>query len=56
MQHIKDKQKKGTETSSFGVTKRENHDSTKFYNSRLYKLLPKEQKVEYQENPILEVS
>ncbi|MHA1657286.1 MAG: DNA-methyltransferase [Candidatus Heimdallarchaeota archaeon] len=52
MQHIKDKQKKGTETSSFGVTKRENHDSTKFYNSRLYKLLPKEQKVEYQENPI----
>ncbi|MCF2143135.1 MAG: site-specific DNA-methyltransferase [Candidatus Heimdallarchaeota archaeon] len=52
MQHFKDKQKKGTETSSFGVTKRENHDSTKFYNSRLYKLLPKEQKVEYQENPI----
>jgi len=28
--------KKGTETSSFGTTGRINHDSTKFYNSKLY--------------------
>jgi len=26
----------GTETSSFGVSKREGHDSSRFYNSRLY--------------------
>jgi len=30
------KKVKGTKTSSFGVSKRENHDSTTFYNSRLY--------------------
>ena len=28
--------KKGTKTSSFGVSKREGHDSSQFYNSRLY--------------------
>jgi len=28
--------KNGSETSSFGVKKRENHDSSKFYNSKLY--------------------
>ena len=27
---------KGTETSSFGITGRANHDSSKFYNSKLY--------------------
>ncbi|NMC77522.1 MAG: site-specific DNA-methyltransferase [Candidatus Methanofastidiosa archaeon] len=32
----------GTQTSSFGVTARENHDSSRFYNSRLYEeILPK---------------
>ena len=31
------KGKKGTKTSSFGVGKREQHDSSKFYNSKLYK-------------------
>jgi modification methylase len=30
------KKRKGTETSSFGVNGRVNHDSTRFYNSRLY--------------------
>ena len=28
--------KKGTETSKFGVSKRESHDSSKFYSSNLY--------------------
>ena len=31
--------KEGTETSSFGTTGRINHDSSKFYNSKLYKEL-----------------
>lgn len=30
------KHRKGTKTSKFGVSKREGHDSTPFYNSRLY--------------------
>ncbi|MDX1959391.1 MAG: site-specific DNA-methyltransferase [Leptospiraceae bacterium] len=33
--------RKGTETSSFGTTGRINHDSTKFYNSKLYSSLEK---------------
>ena len=32
---------KGTETSSFGVSKRESHDSTKFYESKLYQEIQK---------------
>ncbi|MEO0139162.1 MAG: site-specific DNA-methyltransferase [candidate division WOR-3 bacterium] len=46
------KRKKGTRTSSFGSPGRISHDSTQFYSSRLYEGLPKEQKVEYVENPI----
>jgi len=46
------KRKKGTKTSSFGSPGRINHDSTTFYTSRLYESLPKEQKMEYVENPI----
>jgi modification methylase len=34
--------KTGTETSSFGTPGHVNHDSSKFYNSRLYNGLPKE--------------
>ena len=34
--------KKGTQTSAFGVSKREAHDSSKYYNSRLYESIPKE--------------
>ena len=44
--------KKGTQTSSFGSPGRMSHDSTAFYTSKLYESLPKEQKVEYVENPI----
>ena len=42
----------GTKTSSFGSPGRINHDSTRFYASRLYEGLPKEKKVKYVENPI----
>lgn len=42
---------KGTETSSFGSTERENHDSSEFYDSELYSgRIPEE--VEYEENKI----
>jgi DNA modification methylase len=44
--------KRGTQTSSFGSPGRINHDSTAFYTSKLYEGLPKEQKVNYVENPI----
>ncbi len=40
----------GTETSAFGSPGRINHDSSKFYNSRLYDDMPKEEPVEYFEN------
>jgi len=42
--------KKGTETSSFGTNGRINHDSTKFYNSKLYKELENNVKVSDIEN------
>jgi len=44
--------KNGTKTSTFGSPGRINHDSTKFYSSRLYEGLPKECVSEYIENPI----
>ena len=44
--------KDGTKTSTFGSPGRINHDSTKFYSSRLYEGLPKECVSEYIENPI----
>jgi len=46
------RRKRGTQTSSFGSPGRINHDSTPFYTSRLYEDLPKEQRVEYVEDPI----
>lgn len=46
--------KTGTETSSFGTKGRINHDSTKFYNSKLYSVLEKNQIVEFEENAIPE--
>ena len=46
--------KRGTETSSFGTPGRISHDSTKFYNSRLYDGLRSEREVEYIENEIPE--
>ncbi len=48
---IKNK-KIGTKTSAFGSPGRINHDSTKFYSSRLYEGLPKEHVSDYVENPI----
>lgn len=44
--------KQGTKTSSFGTKGRINHDSSQFYNSRLYEGLTTNQKVEYIENKI----
>lgn len=48
------KKKKNTKTSTFGSPGRVNHNSSAFYASRLYKSLPKEQKIKYIENPIPE--
>ena len=44
----------GTTTSSFGTPGRINHDSTKFYNSRLYEGLNNGEKVKYLENEVPE--
>ncbi|PIV55749.1 SAM-dependent methyltransferase [Candidatus Desantisbacteria bacterium CG02_land_8_20_14_3_00_49_13] len=44
--------KSGTKTSAFGSPGRINHDSSTFYNSRLYEGLPKEEFTKYFENPI----
>ncbi|MHA1169269.1 MAG: DNA-methyltransferase [Candidatus Hodarchaeales archaeon] len=44
--------KRGTKTSSFGSAGRENHDSSVFYESKLYEGLPLEKKVKYQENHV----
>ncbi|MCD6227184.1 site-specific DNA-methyltransferase [Candidatus Micrarchaeota archaeon] len=45
----------GTKTSSFGSPGRINHDSSRFYNSRLYEGLPREKKgVRFVENKIPE--
>lgn len=46
------KRKQGTKTSSFGTNGRINHDSSQFYNSRLYEGLAKTEKIEYIENEI----
>ncbi|MCG3218461.1 MAG: site-specific DNA-methyltransferase [Candidatus Heimdallarchaeota archaeon] len=48
------KKRKGTETSSFGVSKRENHDSSIFYNSRLYDLFAIEETKDGTENDLPE--
>ena len=42
----------GTKTSSFGTPGRINHDSTEFYNTRLYEGIVSNKKVKYIENPI----
>jgi len=49
---LKKPQRKGTETSAFGTSGRINHDSSKFYDSRLYEGLETEKKVDYIENQI----
>ena len=44
--------KNGTKTSAFGSPGRINHDSSKFYNSKLYEGLKNEKNVKFVENPI----
>lgn len=44
--------KRGTKTSSFGTPGRVNHDSTEFYNSRLYEGVDNGKKVKFIENEI----
>ena len=44
--------KKGTETSKFGVSRRESHDSTLFYNSKLYENFRTDEEGIEIENPI----
>lgn len=43
---------KGTQTSAFGTSGRINHDSSRFYSSRMYGVLPKEESVEYVEKAL----
>lgn len=44
------KRKNGTETSAFGTNGRSNHDSSKFYNSKLYKELGDKKEFDKNEN------
>ena len=44
---------KKSKTSSFGVSKRESHDASQFYNSKLYQTLPKLRKTAYIDNSTL---
>jgi len=46
------RKKKGTHTSTFGAPGRISHDSSPFYNSRLYEGQNENEKIEYIENPI----
>lgn len=52
MENIKSYNRAGTKTSSFGTPGRINHDSTTFYNSKLYKGLIDKRNVKYVENKI----
>ncbi len=38
---------KKSKTSSFGVSKRESHDASQFYNSKLYQTLPEPREIAY---------
>lgn len=53
---MSDENSDGTETSEFGVSERSNHDSSKFYNSKLYEdyEVPERDDVDYVENDINE--
>ncbi len=46
------KPRKGTKTSVFGSSKRENHDSSPFYKSNLYVAMPPENNMPYEETPL----
>lgn len=49
---MKTRSRKGTQTSSFGSPGRINHDSSAFYNSKLYDALPKAEGGAYFENSV----
>ena len=51
-QNFYNKKKNGTQTSAFGTPGRINHDSSKFYNSKLYEGLNNGKDIEYVENQI----
>ena len=51
---VHEQKRSGTETSSFGTSGRVNHDSTKFYESRLYEGLQDGKKVNHVENGVPE--
>ena len=51
-QNFNNKLKNGTQTSSFGSPGRINHDSSKFYNSKLYEGLNNGKNIKYVENQI----
>ncbi|MEM3829250.1 MAG: site-specific DNA-methyltransferase [Conexivisphaerales archaeon] len=51
-----DGKRNGSHTSPFGSPSRANHDSSKFYNSRLYEGLYKGRDVDFHENPLPESS
>ncbi len=46
------KPRRGTKTSEFGVSKRENHDSTEFYGSKLYQDIKIDETAPEIENPL----
>lgn len=46
------RRKRGTQTSAFGTPGRVNHDSSRFYGSKLYQGLNQDQKIRYVENPL----
>ncbi len=48
------RRRKGSRTSDFGSPARIGHDSSEFYSRKLYEDLPKEERVEYSENPVPE--
>jgi len=43
----KEKDNRGTKSSSFGSPGRINHDASSFYSSKLYEGLPKGKKIKY---------
>lgn len=43
---------RGTQTSAFGTPGRINHDSSRFYSSKLYQGLNQDRKIKYVENPV----
>ena len=52
MNPMEDKKPSGTETSAFGTPGHVNHDSSRFYQSRMYTQLDQGKKVKYTENPV----